>query len=79
MWDQLLVTPISDWKENVDVSAIPAKDENIWKFFVLFDKFKNPRARFYTTIKSMIVFSAVKHLNMHISATYSRTKLHFFL
>lgn len=60
VWDQLLITPISDWKENVDVSAVPTKDDNVWKFFILFNRFKSVRSRFYINIKSLIVFSKVR-------------------
>lgn len=79
MWNQLLATPISDWKDNVDMSIIPAKDDNIWKLFVLFDKFKNSRSRFYTNIKSLIVFSTVKHLYTHIYQRFLNYILRFSL
>lgn len=59
MWDDLLITPLCDWKENVDVTKVASKDDNIWKFFVLFDRFKNGRSRFYISIRSLIIFSEV--------------------
>lgn len=58
-WIDLLLTPLSEWKENIDMAQIAAKDEIIWKFFALFDRFKAKRSNFYTAIKSLIIFSEV--------------------
>lgn len=59
-WDTLLRRPLQDWKENIDVTKVATKDENIWKFFALFDKFKPNRSHFYNIIKSLLIFSEVK-------------------
>lgn len=58
-WAELLVVPLSEWKENVDFTEVASKDDNIWKFFILFDRFKKNRSKFYKLIRSLIVFSEV--------------------
>lgn len=62
-WKVLLNKSLVDWKENVDVNKVAAKDENIWKFFVLFDRFKS-RGNFYNVIKSLVIFSEVNDSNV---------------
>lgn len=62
-WEALLNKPVTEWKENVDVEKVGAKDQHIWKFFVLFDRFK-PRGNFYNIVKSLVIFSDVNKFNI---------------
>lgn len=58
-WDLLLSRPLQEWKENIDMTKVAAQDDDIWKFFALFDKFKGNRINFYNAIKSVVIFSEV--------------------